>query len=168
MLKEKLIECGAVRFGDFVLTSGKRSSYYVDIKKASTRVDILKIIAQELAKHVRGELLAGVELGAVPLTVATALETGKDYLIIRKESRTHGTKKLIEGDFKEGLTVDIIEDVVTTGGSVLRAVKLLRNAGLKVERVICVVDRQEGGRENLEREGVELISLITASELLDR
>ncbi len=166
MLKEKLIECGAVKFGDFILASGKRSNYYVDIKKASTKVDILKLMAQLLAEKVRGDILAGVELGAVPLTVATALSTGKDYLIIRKESKGHGTRKLIEGDYPLGATVDIIEDVVTTGGSVLRAVKILRNAGLKVNRVICVVDRQEGGKENLARENVELISLLTASDLL--
>ncbi len=166
MLKEMLVKSGAVRFGDFVLASGKRSKYYVDIKKASTKVDILRYLATKLGKYVQGDYLAGVELGAVPLTVATALQTGRDYLIIRKESKSHGTRKLIEGDFKKGSVVDIIEDVVTTGGSVLRAIKILRDEGLKVQRVICVVDRQEGGKDALEAEGVELISLITAMELL--
>ncbi len=166
MLKQKLIDCGAIKFGDFVLASGKRSKYYIDIKKASTKVDILKEIAELLSKHVKGDILAGVELGAVPLTVAVALMTGKDYLIIRKKEKGYGTEKLIEGEFKEGMTVDIIEDVVTTGGSVLRAVKILRNSGLNVQRVICVVDREEGGRENLEKEGVELIALLKARDLL--
>jgi len=168
MLKEKLIGCGAVRFGDFILTSGKKSNYYVDIKKASTKAEILDFIANELSKYVKGDLLAGVELGAIPLTVATALKMKKDYLIIRKETKKYGTKKLIEGDFRKGLTVDIIEDVVTTGGSVLRAVRILREAGLKVERVICVVDREERGKENLKKENVDLISLLTASQLLSR
>ncbi len=166
MLKQKLIDCGAIKFGDFVLASGKRSKYYIDIKKASTKVDILKEIAELLSKHVKGDILAGVELGAVPLTVAVALMTGKDYLIIRKKEKGYGTEKLIEGEFKEELTVDIIEDVVTTGGSVLRAVKILRNSGLNVQRVICVVDREEGGRENLEKENVELIALLKARDLL--
>ncbi len=166
MLKEKLIECGAIKFGDFVLASGKKSKYYVDIKKASTKYEILELMGNMLAENVKGDILAGVELGAVPLVAITAIKAKRDYLIIRKEKKGYGTSKLIEGDYKEGQEVDIIEDVVTTGGSVLRAIKLLRNAGLNVNRVICVVDREEGGKENLEKEGVELISLIKARELL--
>jgi orotate phosphoribosyltransferase len=166
MLKEKLIECGAIKFGDFTLASGKKSKYYVDIKKASTKHDILDMMGNMLAEQVRGDMLAGVELGAVPLVAATALKSLKDYLIIRKERKEYGTSKLIEGDYKTGMVVDIIEDVVTTGGSVLRAIRILREAGLQVNRVICVVDREEGGRENLEKEGVSLISLVKARELL--
>jgi len=166
MLKDALIETGAIEFGDFVLASGKRSKYYIDIKKASTKVKVLEMMAQEISKRVKGDILAGVELGAVPLTVATALLTGKDYLIIRKGKKEYGTGKMIEGSFQEGAVVDIVEDVVTTGGSVIRAVKILRDSGLKVERVICVVDREEGGKENLEKEGVELIPLVRARELL--
>ncbi len=166
MLKEKLIECGAIKFGDFTLASGKKSKYYVDIKKASTKYEILELMGNLLAEKVEGDILAGVELGAVPLTAITAVKAKRDYLIIRKEKKGYGTSKLIEGDYEEGRVVDIIEDVVTTGGSVLRAIRILRDAGLKVRRVICVVDREEGGRENLEKEGVELISLIKARELL--
>ena len=166
MLKEKLIECGAIKFGEFVLASGKKSKYYVDIKKASTKYEILELMGNMLAEKVKGDILAGVELGAVPLVAITAIKAKRDYLIIRKEKKEYGTSKLIEGDYKEGQEVDIIEDVVTTGGSVLRAIKILRSAGLTVNRVICVVDREEGGKENLEKEGVELISLIKARELL--
>ena len=166
MLKEKLIECGAIKFGEFVLASGKKSKYYVDIKKASTKYEILELMGNMLAEKVKGDMLAGVELGAVPLVAITAIKAKRDYLIIRKEKKGYGTSKLIEGDYKEGQEVDIIEDVVTTGGSVLRAIKILRSAGLTVNRVICVVDREEGGKENLKKEGVELISLIKARELL--
>ncbi len=166
MLKEKLIECGAIKFGEFVLASGKKSKYYVDIKKASTKYEILELMGNMLAEKVKGDILAGVELGAVPLVAITAIKAKRDYLIIRKEKKGYGTSKLIEGDYKDGQEVDIIEDVVTTGGSVLRAIKILRSAGLTVNRVICVVDREEGGKENLEKEGVELISLIKARELL--
>ncbi len=165
MLKEKLVESGAIKFGDFTLASGKKSKYYVDIKKASTKYEILEMMGEMLADHVKGELLAGVELGAVPLVAITAVKSKRDYLIIRKEKKGYGTSKLIEGEYEEGKVVDIIEDVVTTGGSVLRAIRLLRDAGLKVNRVICVVDREEGGRENLEKEGVELISLVKSHEL---
>ncbi len=165
MLKEKLVESGAIKFGDFTLASGKKSKYYVDIKKASTKYEILEMMGEMLANHVKGELLAGVELGAVPLVAITAVKSKRDYLIIRKEKKGYGTSKLIEGEYEAGKEVDIIEDVVTTGGSVLRAIRLLRDAGLKVNRVICVVDREEGGKENLEKEGVELISLVKAHEL---
>ena len=168
MLKEKLIECGAIRFGNFTLTSGKKSNYYVDIKKASTKHEILSLMGDLLSNHVRGDILAGVELGAVPLLVITAVKSKKDYLIIRKDKKEHGTSKLIEGDFQPGMTVDIIEDVVTTGGSVIRAIKILRNEGLRVERVICVVDREEGGRENIEKERIKLISLLTVKDLLKK
>ena len=87
-------------------------------------------------------------------------------MIIRKERKEYGTSKIIEGDYHPGQVVDIIEDVVTTGGSVLRAINILRDAGLIVNRVISVVDREEGGRENLKKENVELISLIKAKDLL--
>ncbi|AGB05348.1 orotate phosphoribosyltransferase [Aciduliprofundum sp. MAR08-339] len=166
MLRDKLIESGAIRFGDFTLASGKKSKYYVDIKKASTKHEILSLMGDLLAEHVKGDILAGVELGAVPLVAITAVKAKRDYLIIRKEKKGYGTSKLIEGDYRKGLTVDIIEDVVTTGSSVLRAVKILRDEGLKVERVICVVNREEGGDENLKKEGVELISLLRAKDLL--
>ncbi len=166
MLRDKLIESGAIRFGDFTLASGKKSKYYVDIKKASTKHEVLSLMGDLLAEHVKGDILAGVELGAVPLVAITAVKAKRDYLIIRKEKKGYGTSKLIEGDYREGLTVDIIEDVVTTGGSVLRAVKILRDEGLKVERVICVVNREEGGDENLKKEGVELISLLSAKDLI--
>jgi len=166
MLKDKLIECGAIKFGEFTLASGKKSSYYIDIKKASTKHKILEIMGEMLASRVKGDLVAGVELGAVPLAAITAVKARRDYLIIRKEKKGYGTGKIIEGDFAEEMTVDIIEDVVTTGGSVLRAVNILREHNLKVNRVIAVVDREEGGAERLKDENVELISLIKAQELL--
>jgi len=166
MLKEKLVECGAIKFGDFTLASGKKSKYYIDIKKASTKYEILEIMGKLLAEHVRGDILAGVELGAVPLAAITAVKAKRDYLIIRKEKKGYGTSKLIEGDFEKGMTVDIVEDVVTTGGSVLRAVKILREQGLNVNRVIAVVDREEGGADALNKNNVELIALIKARELL--
>ncbi len=166
MLRDKLIEVGAIKFGDFTLTSGKRSSYYIDIKKASTKVEILDLMGNFLAKKVEGDLIAGVELGAVPLVVVTALKTKKNYLIIRKAEKTHGTRKMIEGDYKKGQVVDLIEDVVTTGKSVIRAIKILREEGLIVKRVICIVDREEGGKENIENENVKLFSLLKAGDLL--
>ena len=168
MLKESLIECGAIKFGHFKLTSGKESKYYVDIKMASTNPKVLSEIASEMAKATQNndyDLIAGMELGAVPLAVALALETNKPYVIIRKEKPTHGTGKQIIGKSKAGQKVLIVEDVATTGGSVVKAINVLREEGLKVNKIVVVVDREEGAGENLKDMQVELLPLVKASDL---
>ena len=158
-LAQLLISSGAVKFGDFTLTSGRKSSFYVDVKKASTKPEILDQIAREMSELVGNEnLLAGMELGAVPIVVALALETKKDYVILRKGRQ-------IEGDFHPGEKVLIVEDVATTGGSAVRSAEILREAGLIVDRVLVVVDREEGGKESLAEIGVELLPLVRMSEL---
>ena len=168
MLKESLIECGAIKFGKFVLTSGKESSYYVDIKLASTNPKVLKEIAQEMGKLVSKDsidILAGMELGAVPLAVALSLELNIPYVIIRKEKPTHGTGKQLIGTATSGQRALIVEDVATTGGSVVKALNVLRSEGLTVEKVLVVVDREEGAEENLRGQNIELIPLVKASDL---
>jgi orotate phosphoribosyltransferase len=168
MLKESLIECGAIKFGKFILTSGKESSYYVDIKQASTNPKVLKEIAMEMSKLISGEkidLLAGMELGAVPLAVALSLETKIPYVIIRKEKPSHGTGKQLVGNVEPGQNVLVVEDVATTGGSVVKALDVLREEGLSVEKVLVVVDREEGALDSLKDRNVELIPLVRASDL---
>jgi orotate phosphoribosyltransferase len=171
MKKDKLIqhlkECGAIKFGRFVLTSGAISDYYIDIKKASTDPKILKIIAQQMSDYTKGyDMLAGMELGAVPLVVALALETGIPYVIIRKEKREHGTGKQIEGGDVKGKSVLIVEDVTTSGGSVVKTIQILRENNAEVEKVIVVVDRENGAREQLQKLEVEFIPLVSVSEIL--
>jgi len=168
MLRDSLVECGAVKFGDFTLTSGKKSKYYVDIKQASTSPRLLGEIARLMVQRMDGEdRIAGVELGAVPIAAAVSLASDTPFLIVRKGERKHGTGRMVEGGFSEGQRVFMVEDVVTTAGSSIAGVEALREAGLVVERVIVVVDRQEGGAEALAALGVRLESLVTASELLD-
>ena len=169
MIKDMLLDLKAIKFGDFTLTSGKKSKYYVDIKIASTDPLFLGEAAEELSRRVSsGAMVAGVELGAVPLVVATAVKLSTPYLIIRKEERAHGNKDPIIGNLSAGKQVDVIEDVVTTGNSVLRAIRLLRERGASVDRVICVVDREEGGGELLEKNGIKLIPLVRISEVMPR
>ena len=168
MLKESLISCGAIKFGKFKLTSGKESSYYVDIKQASTNPQVLQEIADEMAVLINDdkyELIAGMELGAVPLAVALALRTKIPYVIIRKEPPSHGTGKHVVGNIQTGQKVLIVEDVATTGGSVIKAIDVLRAEGLTVERVFVVVDREEGAEEKLKDYDVELLPLVKASDL---
>jgi len=173
MTKQQLIQglkdCGAIKFGRFVLTSGAISDYYIDIKKASTEPRILRLIAQEMGAYVKGyDMLAGMELGAVPLVVALALETGLPYVIIRKEKREHGTGKQIEGPDVTGHNVLLIEDVTTSGGSVIKSIQILRAANADVQQVLTVVDREAGARDQLEKLQVTFTPLVSVSEILQR
>ncbi len=171
--KSKLIEllknCGAIKFGRFVLTSGAVSDYYVDIKKASTKPDVLKKIVKMMAEYTEDyDYLAGMELGAVPLLVALSLETGVPYVIIRKEKKGHGTSKQIEGDNINNKKVLIIEDVTTSGGSVVKTINTIRqNKGL-VDEVLVVVDRESGAEEKLHDHDVNFIPLLSVSEFLKK
>ncbi len=163
-LKDALLRKGAIKFGDFTLTSGKKSDYYVDIKDAATDPAILQAIGQEFATMIAEKVIAGMELGAVPLLVSTALAAKIRYVIIRKE-RKHGTGKLNIGEISPNDNVDIIEDVVTTGNSVLKSANFVRDMGGIVRRAFCVVDREEGGMELLRENGIALTPMFTISEI---
>lgn len=165
----ELLKMKAVRHGSFVLASGKKSSYYIDIKKAYTKPDVLREITKEMARLIRDEKLdriAGVAVGAVPLAAALSLETGLPFLIIRKEQKGYGTENKIEGELRPGERVVIVEDVTTTGESVLRAVEAVRGADAVCDRVLVVVDREEGAEERLAKHGVTLFPLTAARKLL--
>jgi orotate phosphoribosyltransferase len=170
-LTKALKDCGALQFGDFTLASGAKSEYYIDIKKASTNPKVLYLISQLMAEkmqdqNIRPDRIAGVVLGSVPLAAALSLATGVPYVMIRKEKKDHGTGKLIEGDLNPGDKVLVVEDVITTAGSSIKAIHTLREAGAEVTDVISVIDREGGGRENLEAEGVRFNPLVIASELV--
>jgi orotate phosphoribosyltransferase len=170
-LVDALLACDAVRFGEFELSHGGTSDYYVDKYRFETDPRALGAIADAFADRLAGSgdgdaKLAGVALGAVPLVAATALAVDSPYLIVRKSRKEHGTGNRIEGDLAEGERVVVIEDVATTGTSAAEAVEALRAAGAVVERALVVVDRDEGGRERLADLGVELDALLTATDLL--
>jgi orotate phosphoribosyltransferase len=166
-LIESLKECGAIQFGRFVLSSGAVSDYYIDIKKASTNPGILKKIAEAMTEYAEGyDIIAGMELGAVPLVVALSLETNIPYIIVRKEKREHGTSKQIEGGNIKGKRVLIIEDVTTSGGSVVKTIKIIReNQGI-VDEVLAVVDRESGAEEKFRNADVSFIPLISIKDIL--
>jgi len=166
MLKDMLKEVKVVQYGDFTLSSGKKSNYYVNVKRASSDPKILREMAKEISKHVAQEKLAGMALGAVPLLVAVALETERPYVIVRKDQKEHGTMEKIEGDVSAGDEYLVIEDVATTGGSALRVVEALKAKGATVKRVVTVVDREEGARELLQENDLEMVSLFKAKELV--
>jgi orotate phosphoribosyltransferase len=164
-----LKECNAIQFGSFILTSGASSDYYIDIKKASTKPHILKKIVEKMAEYVKDyNVIAGMELGAVPLVVALSLETGIPYVIIRKEKRGHGTKKQIEGMDVNGKKVLIIEDVTTTGNSVIKSINILRENKAIVDKVLVVVDRENGTKEKLQQIDINFIPLLSISDILKK
>lgn len=161
--------CGAVRYGDFTLASGKKSKYYIDIKRASTDPKTLKLIAQQAASRIKQmdvDIVAGVELGGVPLATAVSLETELPLLIVRKAVKDYGTKSRFVGDIKPENRLVMLEDVTTSGGSARDAIDVIRETGASVKYVISVVDREEGAKENLNEAGTELIPLVSASDLL--
>jgi len=166
LLIEDLVSCGAVKFGDFTLTSGKKSRYYVDIKKASSRPEVLKGIVESFSSFgIAADKVAGVELGAVPLIVGYSLHNSVPFVIIRKGARDHGMQSKIEGILEPGEKVLLLEDVVTSGGSVLKAMDLLEGAGVEVRAVLAVVDREEGGTDPISVR-TEFRSLVRARDLL--
>lgn len=160
----------------FTLSSGQKSDVYIDVKKSVLTSIGLELIGFALFQALKLEpvdAVGGLTLGADPVAIAAAFSSTMhnkmlDAFIIRKEPKKHGTQKWIEGDVKEGAYVAIVEDVVTTGASTITAIERAREAGFVVRRVITVVDREEGGAENIkEKTGCRLEALVTKSELLD-
>ena len=159
--------CGAPAFGSFTLASGKTSSYYVDIKKAITRPALLRTIGEAMAGYAAGvDRIAGVELGAVPIAAAVSLASDKPYIMVRKATKEHGTKKEFEGELAKGDRVLFVEDVITTGGTLRGAIERMRALGAVVDDVVAVVDREEGGKMALAEIAVRLHALVTARDLL--
>lgn len=169
-LVQALKNCGAVKSGDFTLASGKKSTYYVDIKKAITDPATLELIARRITavieeRHIRAEVIGGVAVGGIPLATAVSLKTGLPLTIVRKSLKEYGTGGRFIGDVA-GRQLLMLEDVTTTGGSVIEAIKDLRDAGSFVNMVITVVDRDEGATSALKDIGVEMLALVRASDLL--
>ena len=161
-----LIKYGAIEFGDFTLASGAKSSYYIDMKTASTNPELLAIIGKEIAENYEFDVVAGVAVGAVPIAVAVSLASGKPYCIIRKEEKDHGKSGKLIGDVINKKVL-LVEDVTTSGGSVLFGVDALRENDADISEVVTVVDREQGAFERLKSAGVILSALVRASEIVD-
>ena len=158
----------AVLHGDFTLRSGRRSTVYLDKYRFETDPALLRPIGERLAEHVRElapDRLGAPELGAVPLATAVSLATGLSFVIVRKAAKEYATAGKVEGLYEKGERIVVIEDVVTSGGALIAAVESLRSLGIVVEQAVCVLNREEGGRESLAEMGVELRSLFARSAL---
>ena len=153
--------------GDFVLRSGKRSKYYIDKYRFETQPHILADLGRCFADHVgeRTTLIAGAELGGVALAAATSMACDRPFIIVRNARKDYGTGNLFEGVLSQGDRVLIIEDVATTGGQVLEAAKAIVDHGARVEKIVAVIDRQQGARENVEGAGFAFDALFTSTDL---
>lgn len=172
-----LLRARSIRKGNFVLSSGARSTYYIDARvttmsgRGQLLIGRLGLDALDAAGW-RPAAVGGLTLGADPVAysvahAAAARGRSLDAFTVRKESKTHGTGRRIEGGFQADQDVVIVEDVVTTGDSALRAIQVIEEAGGRVTGVLSVVDREEAGRERLERAGYALVALFTATALLE-
>jgi orotate phosphoribosyltransferase len=174
----RLLAQRSVRRGRFTLASGRESSHYVDARLTTMSPEGLAVIGPLALEAIRErgwkvDAVGGLTLGADPIAYATALASvAAPPLVraftVRKEAKQHGTGRLIEGPMREGDRVVVVEDVITTGGSALRAAEAIRHAGATVSGILALVDREEGGRGVLEAEGFQVVSLATLSELLDQ
>lgn len=162
------LKAAAYLEGDFTLRSGKKSKYYLDKYLFETRPELLRELAKRFARFVTPDVtrIAGPELGAVALAAATSLETNIPFIIVRNAKKAdYGTGKLVEGRYEKGERVLLVEDIATSGGQALEAVKTLAGLGVAVSQVVAVIDRQEGARENIEAAGVKFASLFTSESL---
>ena len=172
----EIVRKRSLRVGDFVLSSGKKASYYLDCRMTTLDPRGAFLIASlVLAKmrelKIKADAVGGLTLGADPMAASIAVVSGIEGnplpgFIVRKEAKGHGTQSLIEGTLSKGDRVVIVEDVVTTGGSSLQAITAVKAVGCDVRKVLAVVDREEGGREALKEQGYPLEAVFTARELM--
>jgi uridine monophosphate synthetase len=165
-----LTELGAVKFGDFTLASGAKSSVYIDLRLLVSRPRLLAEAAAAYAAilaQLPCDRIAGVPYAALPIGTAVALAADVPLIYPRKEAKAHGLGKNIEGLWEPGERVVVIEDLITSGGSTIQTAQQLREAGLVVEHVIVLIDRQQGGVEKLAAAGITAHSVLTMSQVLD-
>ncbi|WP_393053244.1 orotate phosphoribosyltransferase [Streptomyces sp. LN549] len=153
--------------GDFVLRSGRRASEYFDKYRFESDPVLLDSIAQAMATLVPTdtEVLAGLEMGGIPVVTALSRHTGLPCAFVRKQAKSYGTCRLAEGADIAGRRVLVVEDVVTSGGQIVLSTADLRDLGADVREALCVIDRQQGGAEALASERIQLLSLLTADDL---
>lgn len=166
---------GCVKFGQFKLKSGLMSPIYIDLRLLVTHPQVLKQAAQAMAIEIsqfsilnsKFDRLAAIPYAGLPIGVAVALETNKPLIYPRKEAKDYGTAKLIEGEYHAGETVLMVDDLITKGTAKLEALKPLTDEGLIVKDILVLIDREQGGKEELAARGVALHAVFTLSQMMD-
>jgi orotate phosphoribosyltransferase len=160
----ELYKIGVIKFGEFTLKSGKKSPIYVDMRKVVSYPEIMEALTFVMWEKIQEkpfDLLCGVPYGAVPLTTALSLYSHKPMIMQRKEAKEHGTKQTVEGVYQRGDQVLLVEDVTTTGGSILQSALALEDLGLRVQNAVVFLDRDQGARETLFAQGIVLDPVCT-------
>jgi orotate phosphoribosyltransferase len=171
-----LIKRKALKFGTITLSSGKKSDWYVDLRLITLDPEGSYLVSEllfELLKNEKIDALGGLTLGADPICGAFAATSFRhnnpiSTFIVRKEPKKHGRMRRIEGHLKKGSKVAIVDDVATTGSSLLKTIEVVREEGCKVVKVITIVDREEGAKEKLAEKGYPLISLFSKKDFLEK
>jgi orotate phosphoribosyltransferase len=169
---QRLVREKALRFGEFTLASGKKANYYLDCREITLDSLGARLVGEgmlELLGNDMPALVGGMAIGADPITAAILTLAGVEGIslrgvMVRKEAKQHGTGRFVEGPFRAGESLVIVEDVVTTGGSSLLAIERCEAVGLKVKRVLAIIDRLEGGREAFAARGYELTTLFSVRD----
>ncbi len=168
----KLADIGAVKFGMFTLKSGAKSPIYIDLRMLISNPEALKMVGKALGAKAQEEelefdLIAGIPFAAISIATAVSLERDWPMVFPRKEQKDYGTKAAVEGKYEKGQTVLVIDDLITSGASKFEAIAPLEKEGLKVTDVLVLIDREQGGKKELLKEGYTLHSVLKATELLE-
>jgi len=169
-LSDGLLSAGCIKFGDFTLKSGLKSPIYIDLRQIITYPKLLQQIAEAylpILHPLSFVRIAGLPYAAIPIATAISLAGNYPMLYPRKEAKSYGTKAEIEGEYHDGETVVVIDDLATTGGSKFEAIEKLTSAGLVVKDVVVLVDRQSGAKESLAQAGYSMHAVLTINEMLD-
>lgn len=169
-LPDGLLNAGCVKFGEFTLKSGLKSPFYIDLRQIITYPKLLEHIGAAylpILADLRFDRIAALPYAAIPIATVIALRSGYPMVYPRKEAKEYGTRAQIEGEYRPGETVVLIDDLATTGGSKFEAIEKLRAAELIVRDVVVLIDRESGARQSLEAAGYQLHAVMTITQLLD-
>jgi uridine monophosphate synthetase len=169
-LVASLFQTGCIQFGNFTLASGKQSPIYIDLRRVVSYPELFKLVTRlyaDIVATLKFDRIAGVPYAALPTGAVVAWQLQRPFIYPRKEAKTHGTGQMIEGAFEVGQTTVILEDVITSGGSIVTSVDMLRQAGLLVKDVVVLVDREQGGDAKMAEIGLNLHAVISIGEIMN-